>query len=242
LFATERRSSPLGNDLLDALSPQDLALIEPHLDPVDLRARDVIERSGVPIDYVHFPRNAVASVLAGAVSDRRLEIGIVGRDGMTGIALLLGEDAPQNDTFVQVSGVSLRIRATELRAAIAASATFQSSLLRYVYAFLVQSARTTLANGHWRIEQRLARRLLLFHDRIAGDSIFFTHEFLAMAMGAARPSITLALHLLEQRGAIRSRRSEITILDRSRLVELARGCYDLLEEGHRPIATLPPKN
>jgi CRP-like cAMP-binding protein len=235
LLRTGKALSPFCNDLLSALSPEDFALLRPHLQHVDLQAKELLEWSRKPIEHVYFPQDALASVLARTPGGRQVEIGIVGREGMTGIAVLLGEDRPQNDTSVQVAGSGLRLCSDDLRAAMAASPTLRSSLLHYVHAFLVQSARTALANGYWRMEERLARRLLLVHDRVEGDMISFTHESLATMLGATRPSITLALHQLEGHGVIRSRRSQITILDREGLVRLTGGCYGAPEEQHRPM-------
>lgn len=220
------------NQLLTKLLPDDLALLRPRLQHVELKLREILESSGSQIRYVYFPIGAIASVVS-RLADRQVEVGVVGRDGMTGLAVVLDEDAPESETFVQASGSAWRIGTEDLRAAMERSPTLRSSFLRYIHVFLTQTEHTAVVNGHWRIEARLARRLLLGHDLVDGDKISLTHDYLATMLGAGRPGVTVALHILEGQGFIRSRRSEITILNRDGLMSLARGSYGA-ENGKRP--------
>ncbi len=230
----------LSNVLLNALSAEDRNQLDPSLRRVELKARQVLEPRAELVEHLYFPETAVASVRTMS-GNRQVEIGVVGREGMTGITTLLGEDRSQNETSVQIAGMCLRVSVRDFHAAMEKSPTLRPSLLRYVHSFLVQSARTALANGGWKIEERLARRLLLVHDRIAGDTIHLTHVSLAGGLGVTRPGVTLALHILEERGVIRARRSEITVLDREALKAMAGGSYGALEEQHRP-AKFPGDN
>ena len=232
-----RPDQPTMNVLLDILSGADHDAIRPLLYPIDLQVGQVLESCGKPIEHVYFPQSAVASVTT-MQNERRLELGVVGRDGMIGIAALLSGDTSQYETSIQVAGTALRVSVEDLRAQLEESQTLRSSLLRYVHAFLIQSARTALTNGYWKIEERLARRLLLVHDRIDGDKILMTHGSLAGGLSVTRPGVTLALHILEGHGVIRARRSEITVLNREELKKLTGGSYGLVEEQHRPAKSL----
>ncbi|WP_246676102.1 MULTISPECIES: Crp/Fnr family transcriptional regulator [unclassified Mesorhizobium] len=124
-----------------------------------------------------------------------------------------------------------------LRIAIAESQTLRPSLLRYAHAFLIQSSRTALVNGHSKIEERLARWLLMVNDRAEGDIIYLTHEFLATILGARRPGVTTALQMLEYRGMVHAKRGEITIIDRVGMIKLTNGAYGDEEQRHFGVAS-----
>ena len=126
-------------------------------------------------------------------------------------------------------GAGLRIRADDLRAATAASATLQQRLLRFVHAFTVQIGQTALANASHLIEERLARRLLMCHDRVDGDDLVATHEFLSLMLGVRRSGVTVALQSLEDRGIISTRRGQVRVVDRAKLEAVAGDSYSLPE-------------
>ena len=126
---------------------------------------------------------------------------------------------------MQIAGNGLRLPAANLREAIAASVALHQVLLHYVYAFLQQTTQTVLANGRSKIEERLARWLLMALDRIDGNEIPLTHEFLSVMLGVRRSGVTIALQELEKKGLISHRRSFVTILDREGLEESSNGTY-----------------
>ena len=126
---------------------------------------------------------------------------------------------------MQHRGSGQRIAASTLREAIEQSASLRHMLLRYGHAFLVQTAHTAMANGRSKIEERLARWLLMAHDRIERDELTLTHEFLAVMLGVRRPGVTVALNLLEKSGLIRTERGIIFITDRQGLEEHSNGAY-----------------
>jgi CRP-like cAMP-binding protein len=211
------------NILLSRLSAADRALIEPRLEAVDLPVRKVLERRGKPIAAVYFPASGFASVVANGA--KPIEVGIIGREGMTGLPIVFGNDRNSNEVFIQVAGQGHCIRAKDFRAAMEKSATLQSTLLRYAYAFLEQTTRTAVANGRSTIEERLARWLLMAADRIDGPDLPLTHEFMAMMLGVQRPGVTVALQHLERRGVLERKRGHITVLDRKHLEKLSNGTY-----------------
>jgi len=213
------------NRILSRLSRQDLALLEPHLETVDLPVRKPLEARRKRIDQVYFIESGFASVVANGTSKPSIEVGIIGREGMTGLAIILGSDRAQHATYIQVAGKGLRISAARLREADERSNTLHRAMLRFVHAFLAQTTTTALANGRSKIEERLARWLLMANDRINGDDVPLTHEFLSLMLGTHRPGVTIAVQALEKAGLITTRRSHITIVDRKALEKSSNGTY-----------------
>jgi len=213
------------NRILAGLARQDFALIKPHLEPVDLPVRKVLETRRKRIDYVYFVESGFASVVANGSDKPSIEVGIIGREGMTGLAIVLGGDRAQHATYIQVAGKGQRMSAARLREVDEQSPAFHRAMLRYVRAFLAQTTTTALANGRSKIEERLARWLLMADDRLGGDEIHLTHEFLGLMLGTHRPGVTLALQALERTGFIATRRGSIRILDRKALEKSSNGTY-----------------
>jgi CRP-like cAMP-binding protein len=144
---------------------------------------------------------------------------------MTGLQIVMGDDRATHEVYIQVAGKGLRMSAAKLRAADERSTTLHRSILRYARAFLLQTTTTALANGRSKIEERLARWLLMANDRIDGDKVPLTHEFLGLMLGTHRPGVTIALQALEKRGLIATRRSSITLVDRKGLEKYSNGTY-----------------
>ncbi len=213
------------NRLLSALSAADLALLRPHLTPVDLPRGQVLLEAGAAISHIDFPETAIASIVAETGDGRRLEVGIFGREGMSGTRLLLGIERNLHECFIQVAGDGLRMPASALLNAFALSPSLRAALLRFVEVLAVQTAHTAVANGSFTIEQRLARWLLMCHDRIDGDELALTHEFLAIMLGVRRSGVTVAVQVLEGGRIIQAERGRITIRDRRRLEEVAEASY-----------------
>src|SRR5437868_4973387 len=145
------------NRILSRLSRQDLALLEPHLEAVDLPVRKPLEARRKRIDQVYFIESGFASVVANGTSKPSIEVGIIGREGMTGLAIILGSDRAQHATYIQVAGKGLRISAARLREADERSIPLHRAMLRYAQAFLAQTTTTALANGRSKIEEQIGR-------------------------------------------------------------------------------------
>jgi CRP-like cAMP-binding protein len=227
------------NRLLAALSPADFSLLEPQLEPVPLPVRTCLAEPNRPIEHVYFLEQGIASVVASTPQGRRIEVGIIGREGLTGLPVLLGTDRTPHACFVQTAGSGWRIRADDLRRAMAASAALHQHLLRFVQAFMVQMGQTALANACHVIEQRLARWLLMCHDRVDGDDLATTHEFLSLMLSVRRAGVTVALQALEERGLISTKRGQIAVLDRARLEAVAGDSYGLCEAEYERLIGLP---
>lgn len=220
---------PPRNRLLSGLSAEDMALLRAHFEPCRIEKDQILEQPQRPIEHVYFPESGVASLIAVASADRRIEVGPFGCEGMSGIAVVLGVDRSPLETRVQVAGDAHCLTAEALRSLMRQSASLQLRLSRYVQAFFVQSAHTTLANANLTIEQRLARWLLMLRDRIEGDELPLTHDFLALMLSVRRAGVTIAVHMLEGRGLIRATRGLVKILDREGLRTMAQGSYGLAE-------------
>jgi CRP-like cAMP-binding protein len=206
------------------LSRQDRQLLDPHLIGIDLPLRKQLALRNKRVDDVYFIEAGIASVVADGTG-KQIEIGLIGREGMTGLGIVMGSHRSPYDTYMQVAGRGQRISAASLRDADGKSDTLHRSMLKYAHGFLMQTAQTALANGRSKIEERLARWLLMAHDRLESDEIPLTHEFLALMLGTQRPGVTIALHALERAGLITTRRSNVTILDRKALEESSNGTY-----------------
>jgi CRP-like cAMP-binding protein len=222
--------------LLRALLPDDLALLAPSFTREHMDREKVLVPANQPIEYVWFPEGGVASVVAHKADSGSTEVGIFGLEGFAGTPLLLGADTSPHVIFIQVNGATgLRIDASHFLAAVDQSATLRTTLLRYVQTFIIQTADSAISNAHQRIEARLARWLLMCHDRNDSDEIMLTHEFMAMMIAADRSSVTVSLHVLEGAGMIRSRRGRVLILDREKLEELAGEGYGRPEAEYRKL-------
>lgn len=218
------------NRVLNAMSNADLALLEPHLEAVPLEFRQRLQSSNRSIRNLYFPESGLASVVAvGGGEDRQAEVAVVGREGMTGVPLVLGTDRSPCDIFIQVAGNGHCIAGPRLREAIGQSGSLLRLLLRYAHAFIIQANYTALANARGSIGERLARWLLMARDRLDSDEMSLTHEFLALMLGVRRAGVTEALHIFADKGLIETSRGSVTIIDRDGLEECANGLYGVPE-------------
>jgi len=213
------------NRLLAGLSPQDFALLREHLTPVDLVRGHILESPDKPIRYCYFIEHGLVSVVATSTRQRCMEVGIVGREGMTGSAAILQSNRSPNQALVQVAGHGLRIDVADLQNAMQKSRSLQNLLLDYVRELMVQIADSALCAGTANIDERLARWLLMAHDRLDNEEIPLTHAALSLVLGVRRASVTTALQCLQQRNLILLCRSKIIIRDRKRIEASANGAY-----------------
>jgi CRP-like cAMP-binding protein len=187
------------NTLLSSLSANDHGLIERHLEPVTLGLRKSLEKPNKRIDAVYFPESGFASVVA-LQGGKQVEVGLIGREGMTGLPIVLGNHRSPHATYIQAAGNGKCISSTELRKAMQASLSLRDSLLKYVQAFVVQTTHTATNNAQSRLDIRLARWLLMAHDRIGADVMLLTHEFLSVMLAVRRPGVTDTLNALRKQG------------------------------------------
>jgi CRP-like cAMP-binding protein len=212
------------NRLLSRLSPEEFGLLQPYLEAVDLPVRKQLESRNKPIEAVYFLEHGFASVVANGTG-RSIEVGIIGPEGMTGLSVIMGTDRSPHETYMQVGGDGQRLSSAKLGQAVQESPALHRHLLRYGHAFVVQTAQTALANGRSKIEERLARWLLMANDRLDGDEVPLTHEFLSVMLGVRRPGVTTALDLLEKEGFVQAKRRAVVIIDRKGLRKITNGAY-----------------
>jgi CRP-like cAMP-binding protein len=198
------------------------------LEPVDLTLKQVLIEPNQPIEHVTFMEAGYTSI--AAVDGRSaIELGIIGREGMVGVPVVLYARTSPFNFFVQHDGRGLRMAASRLEVIIDERPSIHRVLLRYAQALSVQTSGTAFVNAEHTVETRLARWLLMCHDRLDGDDIEITHEFMSMMLGVRRSGVTTATHVLEGNGLIQAKRGVITILDRERLEEMADNAYGLPE-------------
>ncbi|MCC6736994.1 MAG: helix-turn-helix domain-containing protein [Bauldia sp.] len=231
------RPATLGGNRLLGLMPAPLAdAFWPHLVPVELSAGTILQEPDRRGTEVHFPVHAVLSVVGPASASRPgAEIALIGPEGMTGITEVLGGTPWPFGTIVQVAGEALAIEAERFAAIVADRPAARDFLLRYVQALLVQAGDTALANARGILSQRLARRIVMTHDRMGADVLPLTHQQLATMLGVRRASVTEALHLLEGDGIVRSLRGRLLVRNRAALLDLAAGYYGAAEAAYERL-------
>lgn len=234
-------SSRYENGLLSRLSDADLALLGP-MERVELAPHNALEVANRSVESIYFIERGFASVVADDADGGIIEVGLIGPEGMTGLAVVHGVEKTPFSTFVQGGGTAVRVDPDHLRAALADSPSLHQLFMRYAQAFAVQVASTASANGRLLLEQRVARWLLMVGDRL-GESFQITHEFLAVMLAVRRAGVTRALQDLEARGLIRTMRGVVAIVDRVGLAEFTNGAYGLAEKEYDNLVgtSAPPE-
>lgn len=220
-----RSSTSSGNRLLRRLSESDYRLIAAHLEFIDLPIRHQIERANYPVSHVYLLEEGVASIVASQPGGLAAEVGLVGREGATGLCVVMGTRRSPFETYMQVAGKGHRLPADVLRQLMLESSTLREEFLRSGFALFVQTSRTALANSRNTIDERLARWILMAHDRLDGDEVALTHEFLALMLSVRRAGVTQALAVLRDLGVIETRRSLLKVVDRAALERASRASY-----------------
>jgi CRP-like cAMP-binding protein len=215
--------------ILSNLPDEDYRRLLPSLEPVNLPLGEVLYESSGRMDYVYFPVTCVVSLLHTMQDGSIAEMGIVGNDGMVGIALFLGGITSPNRALVQVAGHALRLSAKKLSEDFSRFGALHDCLLRYTQALITQVSQTAVCNRLHSVEQRLCRWLLLSHDRVPSDEIVMTQELIATMLGGRRESVTIAAGHLQGAGLIDYSRGHIKIVDRNGLERHSCECYDLVK-------------
>lgn len=223
------KRTDIQNFVLSCLPAADLNVVRRHLEPVDLPARTQLERANQKIKYVHFLDSGIASVVAIGPEGGCIEVGMIGKEGMTGLAVALGAKQSAHETFMQTPGYGYALSAEDLIGLMTDSPELRRCLLLYAHVFSVQAAQSCLANGRGKLEERLARWLLMAQDRIGSEQLDLTHEFLSYMLGVRRPGVSTALKLLESQALIQRARGRIHILDREGLKVVSNGFYGVAE-------------
>lgn len=222
---------PVKNQILAALPRGEYARLRPHLESVALAHGEALYKSGDAITHVYFPEEAVISLVTHMRDGATIEVGLIGRDGMVGIPVLLGDDIAFEAAVVQVGGGALRLNTGVLKERLKRSRNpLLVQLLLYTRTLMKQVAQTAACNSRHTAEKRLARWLLMCHDRVESDELRLTQEFVSDVLGIRRAGMSDAVRRLQQEGFISYSRDRISILKRERLEEFVCECYGAVKE------------
>jgi CRP-like cAMP-binding protein len=234
-----KANKPVRNRLLAALPKKEYQLLLPELEQVTLVFGDILFDSGDPIRHVYFPNNSIISLLS-AVEDREiLEVGIVGNEGMVGLPIFMGVTKSRNRALVQGAGTAMRMKSAALRRKVGGDGdgSLHDLLLRYAHSLLTQISQSAACNRFHLINARLARWLLMTHDRVEGDDFRLTQEFLSHMLGVRREQVTLSAGVLQKRKLISYNRGHIKILNRAGLEATSCTCYRLVKDEYDRLPT-----
>ena len=223
------------NQRLAALSDAEWDRWQPHLEPADLAAGQVLGESGRMPSHVIFPTTAIVSLIYTTQAGASAEFAVVGNDGVVGFALFMGGKATPSQAVVQSAGQAWRLSARVLMDEVGRAGPALRMLLRYTQAMIAQVTQTAACNRHHSIDQQLCRRLLLSLDRSTSDRLVMTQEGAANLLGVRRESVAAAALKLQRAGVISYARGLISVLDRQQLEERSCECYAVARNEHRRL-------
>jgi CRP-like cAMP-binding protein len=228
------------NELLAALPPADVERLIARFRRVTLVLNQVLHEPGGIIEDVYFVEEGLVSLTADTGDNGFVEVGTTGRDGLVGTPVLLSPDAiAVHRALVQMPGVAFRVGSASFRDMVEQSFGLRDRCLRYLYVTMVQTAQSAACNARHALPGRLARWILMCHDRASGDELPMKQEFLSSMLGVRRAGVSVAVNALQSRGVIRQCRGRLVVLDRAGLEAEACPCYRLAEDCRRRIMGTP---
>lgn len=216
---------PAHNHLIERLPRRERTLLLASCEPVELLLSETLCEAGAVTRHVYFPVASFVSLVARVPEHPGLEMGMVGREGMVGMEVVLGVATSPLHALVQGGGASWRVGVAAFRRTLAQSPALQRELNLYLYVLMAQTVSSGVCLRFHRIAPRLARWLLMSQDRAGSAQFHVTHEFLALMLGVRRVGVTEAAGDLQRRGFITYQRGELTVLNRRGLEAAACGCY-----------------
>jgi CRP-like cAMP-binding protein len=235
-----RRPSPRDNHILGALPPSESKRLFPHLQLVAMPLGKVLYESGVALQHIYFPTDAIVSLLYVMRDGASAEIAVVGNEGTVGVSLFMGGETTPSRALVQSAGYAYRLPGKRLKEEFNRHGSMLHLLLRYTQSLLTQMAQTAVCNRHHALDQQLCRWLLLSLDRLSSNQLDMTQELIANMLGVRREGVTEAAGKLQKLGVIRYVRGKITVLDRLHLERLSCECYAVVKrETDRLMAPHP---
>ena len=223
------------NSLLRALDEADFEQLAPQVEIVSLKRNQVLLEVGAGVAYAYFPLDCIIALVVTMQDGGTAEAATIGREGMDGYVLALGDHHALLRSIVQVGGEAARLPVPELEAAFVANAGVRHLVLRFIQALLAQVMQAVACNALHPAEARLCRWLLLLADRVGGDRLHVTQEFLAESLGVQRTTVTLIARTLQTAGLIRYRRGLVQVVDRAGLEEAACECYRVIREHYERL-------
>ena len=226
-----KKNLPIKNRILAALPRREYERLLPDLEFIALPMDVTLYKSGDFIEYVYFPGEGVVSLITHMKSGVAIEVGLIGRDGMVGIPVLLGDKIAFEEAVVQIEGSAMRMKSEKLKSRLKkAHNPLLTHLLLYTRTLMKQVAQTAACNRSHTMVERLARWLLMCHDRVESNELPLTQEFISNMLGTRRASVGSAASGLQEEGMIRYSKGRITVLNRKRLEEFACECYEAAKE------------
>ncbi len=219
----------MNNLILLSLPHGEYNLLRPHLEPLDLPQHKILHEPGQKIDFAYFLNDGMTSLVALNDDGRSVEVGIVGKEGMVGMSLVIGLDRGVFRSIMQMSGAGVRIRARVFQDILVNAPTLRSQLGSFALMHGMQVAQIAACNRLHEIDQRLSRWLLMCQDRVDSQLLPLTHDFLAQMLGTGRPSVSLAATVLENAGVIENQRGTVRVLNRKSLEAASCECYGVIQ-------------
>jgi CRP-like cAMP-binding protein len=218
------------NLILASLSRSEQQRLLPHLETVSLSLGEALYKSGDVIEHVYFPDDALISLATHMTGGATIEVGLIGRDGMVGIPVLLGDDISFERAVVQIPGRAMRMRSEALKKSLKKGhSPLLTLLLLYTRRLMKQVAQTAACNRRHTVEKRLARWLLMCRDLTESDELPLTQEFISSMLGMRRAGVSSTVIGLREEGFIRYSRGRISLLNRKGLEEVACECYQMVK-------------
>jgi CRP-like cAMP-binding protein len=233
--------SNIQNLLLRALPLEAFDLLLPEMQPLALPVKFELIAPNVPSETAYFLESGLGSMVATNSDDETVEVAHIGYEGMAGAHVLLKVDQTPNRTFMQVGGNGISVPVSALLSMAQQVPSANDLLLNYVHCFELQFAHSALANARYTMHGRLARWLLMCHDRLRDNDLPLTHEFLGLMLGVRRSGVSNELPILEAAHAIKATRGNIRILDRAKLEAIAAGSYGVPEDEYERLIGLSIK-
>jgi CRP-like cAMP-binding protein len=231
---------PVPNLFLASLPQEDYDRLRPHFELVELPLRKILYEMGQPVEHCWFTDGGMTSLVIRLEDGAQIEAGVVGKEGFTGLSALMGAGtAAPHTSMIQMPGIGARIDASLLRDEMLRRPALLERVLRYAQALNIQVSQTAVCNARHDLQERLARWLLMAHDRSETDTLPLTQEFISMMLAVRRPGVTVAAHTLQNTGAIHYERGRIQVLDRHRLEDVACECYGIVRQQYQAILGWP---
>ena len=218
------------NKILAALPDEEFAQLQPKLREATFKLGEIVYRAEEPIDYVYFINRGIVSWLATLEDGNTVEAGVIGNEGLAGVSVLLGARSTPNQALTQAEVHGLRISSRDLTDEFRKNGQLNRMILRFVHSMFTQVAQTAACNRLHTLDQRLARWLLMTHDRTDGEEFPLTQDFLSRMLGVRRAGVSVAANSLRQNGLIDYHRGDIRILDRDGVEHASCECYKIVKE------------
>jgi CRP-like cAMP-binding protein len=224
-----KQKSLVVNRLLAALPAKEYQRLVPELEPVSLNFAEVIYEPGEKIRHVYFPSDSVVSLLAAENHHGTLEVGMIGNEGMTGVSVFMGVDKSSTLALVQGAGAAVRMESAVLRDESKHVSSLHRLLHRYTHSLLTQMCLASACNRFHTLDSRLARWLLMTHDRIGSNEFRLTQEFMSNMLGVRREGVNKVAGHLQREKLISYSRGHVTVLDRKELEKVSCDCYHTIK-------------